>query len=46
MVTAANVYDSKTAYLPVRVLKELCYSVKVILVDGGHREYLIKKKQA
>lgn len=34
MVTIANIHDSKAAYLLMRVLKELCSGVKVILADG------------
>lgn len=37
MVTVAHVHDSKAAYLPIRVLKELCTSVKAIIADGGYR---------
>ena len=47
MVTIANVHDSKAAYLLMRVLKEMCSGVKVILADGGYRGELIdniKKK--
>ena len=42
MVTIANVHDSKATYQLMRVLKELCSSVKVILADGGYRGDLIK----
>lgn len=42
MVTIANIHDSKAAYLLMRVLKELCSSVKVILADGGYRGELIE----
>ena len=42
MLTIANVHDSKATYLLMRVLKELCSSVKVILADGGYRGDLIK----
>jgi len=42
MVTIANVYDSKAAYLLIRVLKELCPGVKVILADGRYRGELIE----
>ena len=42
MVTIANVHDSKAAYLLMRVLKELCSGVKVILADGGYRGDLIE----
>lgn len=42
MVTIANFPDSKAAYLLMRVLKELCSSVKVILADGGYRGDLIE----
>ena len=41
-VAIANVHDSKAAYLLMRVLKELWFSVKVILADGGYRGDLIK----
>lgn len=41
MVTIANVHDSKAAYLLMRVLKEMCSGVKVILADGGYRGELI-----
>ena len=47
MVTIANMHDSKAAYLLMRVLKEMCSGVKVILADGGYRGELvnnIKKK--
>jgi putative transposase len=37
MVTVANIHDSKAAYLLMRVLKELCSSVKTIIADGGYR---------
>jgi putative transposase len=42
MVTVANVADCKAAYLLMRVLKELCSSVKVILADGGYRGGVIE----
>ena len=42
MVTIANVHDSKTAYLLMRVLKEMCSGIKVILADGGYRGELIE----
>lgn len=41
MITIANVHDSKAAYLLMRVLKEMCSGIKVILADGGYREELI-----
>ena len=41
MVTIANVHDSKAAYLLMRVLKEMCSGVKVILADGGYRGELM-----
>lgn len=47
MVAIANAHNNKAAYLLMRVLKELCSSVKVILADGGYRGELIwniKKK--
>ncbi|KAA6329787.1 hypothetical protein EZS27_021434, partial [termite gut metagenome] len=37
MVTIANIHDSKAAYLLMRVLKELCSSVKTIIADGVYR---------
>ncbi|MEG2856505.1 hypothetical protein [Bacteroides sp.] len=37
-----NVHDSKAAYLLMRVLKELCSGVKIILADGGYRGELIE----
>lgn len=40
MVTVANVHDSKTAYLLMRILKNLCSSVKTIIADGGYRGQL------
>jgi transposase DDE domain len=42
MVTVANIHDSKAAYLLMRVLKELCSGIKVILADGGYRGELIE----
>lgn len=42
MVTVANIHDSKAAYLLMRILKELCTSVKVILADGGYRGEVIE----
>lgn len=42
MVTIANVHDSKAAYLLMRVLKEICLGVKVILADGGYWGELIE----
>lgn len=47
MVTIANIHDGKAAYLLMRVLKEMCSGIKVILADGGYRGELInhvKKK--
>lgn len=41
MVTITNVHDRKVAYLLMRVLKEMCSGVKVILADGGYRGELI-----
>jgi transposase len=41
MVTIANMHDSKAAYLLMRVLKEMCSGVKVILADGGYRGELV-----
>lgn len=41
MVTIANVHDSKAAYRLMRILKEKCSRVKVILADGGYRGELI-----
>lgn len=40
MVTVANIHDSKAAILLMRVLKELCSSVKTIVADGGYRGQL------
>lgn len=37
MVTVANMHDSKAASLLMRVLKELCSSVKTIIADGGYK---------
>ena len=42
MVTIANINDGKAAWLLMRVLKELCSSVKVILADGGYRGEIIE----
>lgn len=42
MVTIANVADCKAAYLLMRMLKELCSPVKVILADGGYRGEIIE----
>jgi putative transposase len=42
MVTIANIHDSKAAYLLMRVLKELCVPLKVILADGGYRGDIIE----
>jgi putative transposase len=42
MVTVANMHDSKAAYLLMRMLKELCVPLKVILVDGGYRGDIIE----
>lgn len=42
MVTIANIHDSKAAYLLMRVLKEVCSGVKVLLADGGYRGELIE----
>lgn len=47
MVTIANMHDSKAVYLLMRVLKEMCSGIKVILTDGGYRGEVIdtiKKK--
>jgi len=41
MVTIANVYDGKAVYLLMRVLKELCSSVKVIFADNAYRGEII-----
>ena len=43
MVTIANINDGKAAWLLMRVLKELCSSVKTILADGGYRGEIIEK---
>jgi putative transposase len=42
MVTVASIHDGKAAYLLMRILKELCSSVKVILADGGYRGEIIE----
>ena len=42
MVTVANIHDSKAAYLLMRILKEMCSSVKVILADGGYRGEVVE----
>ncbi len=42
MVTVANIHDSKAARLLMRVLRELCSSVKTIIADGGYRGELAK----
>ena len=42
MVTIANIHDSKAAYLLMRMLREMCSSVKVILADGGYRGEVIE----
>lgn len=47
MVTIVNMHDSKASNLLMRVLKEMCFGVKVILADGGYKGELvdnIKKK--
>lgn len=47
MVTIVNMHDSKASNLLMRILKEICSGVKVILADGGYRGELvdnIKKK--
>ena len=41
MVTVANIHDGKAAYLLMRVLKELCSSVKVIFADNACRGEVI-----
>jgi len=41
MVTIANIYDGKAACLLMRVLKELCSSVKVIFANNGYRGEVI-----
>ena len=43
MVTIANINDGKAVWLLMRVLKELCSSVKTILADGGYRGEIIEK---
>jgi putative transposase len=43
MVTTANIHDSKAAYLLMRIVRELCSSVKVILANGGYRGEIIEK---
>jgi putative transposase len=42
MVTVAGIHDGKAAYLPMRIRKELCSSVKVIPADGGYRGEIIE----
>jgi putative transposase len=42
MVTVASIHDGKAAYLLMRILTELCSSVKVILADGGYRGEVIE----
>lgn len=42
MVTVANIYDGKAVYLLMRVLKELCSNVKVILADSAYRGEIIE----
>lgn len=42
VVTMANVYDSKAAYLLMKVPKELGCGVKTILADAEYREELIQ----
>ncbi|MDR1055887.1 MAG: transposase [Prevotellaceae bacterium] len=37
IVTVANIHDSKAAYLLMRMDKELCIPLKVLLADGGYR---------
>lgn len=47
MVTIVNMHDNKASNLLMRVLKEMCFGVKVILADGGYKGELvdnIKKK--
>lgn len=41
MVTIVNMHDSKASNLLMRVLKEMCSGVKVILADGGYRGELV-----
>ena len=41
-VHEANIHDSKAAYLLMRVLKEPCSEIKVILADGGYRGELVE----
>lgn len=36
-----NVHDSKATYLLMRILKEMCSGVKVILADKGYKGELI-----
>lgn len=40
IVTIANIHDSKAAMLLMKVLKDLCSSVKTIIADGGYRGQL------
>lgn len=37
MITVANIHDSKAAMLLMKVLKDLCSSVSIIIADGGYR---------
>jgi len=43
MVTIACVHDSKSAYLLVRYLREICFNIKVILADAGYHGELEDK---
>ena len=38
-----QVHDSKAAFLLMRVLKDLCFSLKVIIADGGCRGELARQ---
>jgi Transposase DDE domain. len=43
MVTVVHIHDSKAAFLLMRVLKDLCFSLKVIIADGGCRGELARQ---
>ena len=43
LVTVANIHDSKAAMLLMKILKNLCSSVKTIIADGGYRGELAEK---
>lgn len=43
LVTIANIHDSKAAMSLMKILKDLCSSVKTIIADGGYRGELAEK---